>query len=342
MTDSSTPLTNEVPGVLNEDEAPELSESSTAKDIEAATERVERAKEISKEKFMVALKKVLVLAIDGYPRALRSTLSKRNELLRLHGGDQDSAAEDIKAQAADVKEETKTWLIGCVPFVGLPAKVLYPAWRALRRVALLAGTFGLDLDADVTRAKILHAFAGLRGAALGEFALEAAVQLVWSTFAGPAAFLPVGVLASKVANVEGIVMTSVGRETFAEDRRPVTPEEYEQELDAEPTSEDYLGLCRDSALYGLLIGKQAGDLALAIARDRERRGATAKAALSAASAGAKTAVSGAKSAAGTAVVLGKGAVAAAPGAAEKVEDKVKDGLMKGLALGKAVVGGAKK
>merc|ERR1712216_323083 len=107
-------------------------------------------------------------------------------------------------------------------------------------------------------------------------------------------------------------MGIIGHETFTDGRRSVPPEEYEQELDPEPTRDDYLALAKDTTAYGLMRGRGLGERAIDIAKDKDRREAAASAAYTA---GASAAVS----AAGTAMVMSKGAVAAAtaPGAADK-------------------------
>jgi len=340
--DVQPPMAQEIPDDVGP--TPDDSALDTDRDIEAAVQKVENAKQISKEAFTKGLRRLLNLSIEGYPRALRSTMGRRNAILREHAGNQDNAVDDVKAQAGALTEEGKTWLLGVVPYVGLPAKVLYPTWRALRRCCLLAAIYGFDLNEEDTRAKILQVFCGMRAVPLGEFALESAVQMVWTMIAGPVAgFVPVGVLASKVANVEGHVMGVVGHDTFTEGRRFVPPEEYEQELDPEPTRDDYLGLMKDTSVYALMLGRSAVLRARDVATDEERRGATAVMARDAA-------VSSAGWALENATVVGRGVVAAAtaPDAKEKAmaraaeaADMGKEGLAKGFALGKALVSSKK-
>eukprot|EP00929_Paragymnodinium_shiwhaense_P097105 TRINITY_DN58867_c0_g1_i1.p1 TRINITY_DN58867_c0_g1~~TRINITY_DN58867_c0_g1_i1.p1 ORF type:complete len:372 (-),score=78.82 TRINITY_DN58867_c0_g1_i1:60-1097(-) len=309
-------------------------------ELAAARAKIEGAKKVSKEAFELGLRRLLNLAIAGYPRALRSTQSIRNELLRRHIGNQDAAVDDVKAQAADLKEEGKTWLLGVIPYVGLPASVLYPTWRALRRCCLLAGTYGLPLYEDWARAKVLHVFCGMRAVPIGECALEKAVQMTWTMVAGPAAaFVPVGMLASKVANVEGHVMGVIGHETFTECRTVVGPEEYILELDAEPTREDYMALAKDTSAYALLLGREQAVRCWDIANDKERREATAAMM-------ASGALQAAVFAADTAMVMGKGAVAAAPhvakaapGAAATAAQTVQEGVNRGLVMASSFFGG---
>eukprot|EP00931_Biecheleriopsis_adriatica_P089142 TRINITY_DN63318_c0_g1_i1.p1 TRINITY_DN63318_c0_g1~~TRINITY_DN63318_c0_g1_i1.p1 ORF type:complete len:330 (+),score=88.60 TRINITY_DN63318_c0_g1_i1:37-1026(+) len=314
-------------------------QSEEGRRIQEAKKVIEDGTSISKAVFEQGLQKILNLAIKGYPRAMRSTLAKRNELLRAEGGgqerDQDAAVDKVKSSAAKVSEETKTWVLGLVPYVGLPSKILYPTWCAMRRVCLLAAIYGHPLDEETTKAKILHAFAGMRSVPIAELALEAAVQAVWSTFAGPAAFLPVGVLTSKVANVEGHVMTVVGKEEFAEGRQDVPEAEYQELLDGEPTVEDMLGLARDGIAYGIVRTWALGQDAALAALDARKRDQALAAALDA----GKSGVTLAGGAATKAAVLARGAAAAAPGVAAAAPGAIKGGLEKGLAMGTSVLGG---
>mmetsp|Transcript_19383 Transcript_19383/g.31967 ORF Transcript_19383/g.31967 Transcript_19383/m.31967 type:complete len:329 (-) Transcript_19383:197-1183(-) len=305
------------------------SDDAAADGAEKEPDAAADAQRITKEAFMTGMMKLLNLSINGYPRAIRSTYARVNEQLRNCGGDQDVAVEQVKASAADLTEETKTWFIGLVPYVGFPAKLIYPTWRALRRVCLMAGLYGHDLSAEVTHAKIVHVFAGMRAVPIGECLLETAVQALWVALAGPVAgFLPVGVLASKVANVEGHVMGVIGSETFTEGRQPVPEEVYMEELDAQPTHSDYLALAKDSAIYAAVGAAMTPKYAFDVARDKERRDAALASAKDVGTA-----------AVGAAVTITKGAVAAAPGAAAKVTDMGKEGLTKGLATAKGLLGG---
>lgn len=280
---------------------------------------IEQAKQITKEVFMAGVEKLMQVSIDGYPKALRSTMARRNELLREMNGNQDLAVEKISKMAAALSEEGKTWLLGLVPYVGLPSQLLYPTWTMMRRVCLLAAVYGLDLNTEGTRALIIQTFAGLRAVPAAEYAIEAAVQLVWIAFAGPVAgFLPVGTVVSKVANVEGHVVDAVGRENFKEKGREVPEEEYMEELDPEPTRKDYIDLAKEGtalALYSAWAGAKA---AAAMAQDKGKRQEAVD-----------QAVDQAARLKGTAAAVGTGAVALAgeKGAelAGKVADKAKGG-----------------
>jgi len=285
-----------------------------------ATETLNQAKEISKEAFANGIKKLLDLCIDGYPRALRSTLARRNELLRQVAGSQDEAADKIKAQAANVSEEAKSWLLGLVPYVGLPAAIIYPMWKQLRRVCLLAAVFGLSLKSEDSKARILHAFAGVRAVPAAEFAVESAVQLVWKAFVGPiAGLVPVGTLVSKIANVEGAVVDAIGRDTFSEVRQPVTQAEYGQELDPEPTHADYIALAKEGTAFALYSAWEAGCTGVDVAMDKKRR----------------------EQALAQAIEVSKGAVTIGQGAAVLAMDAGKAGVSKGIEVVGRVTGGSK-
>lgn len=293
---------------------------------EEQLDEVAASKQITWEAFHSGITRLLNLTIEGYPRALRSTFARRNELLRKHLGDQAACVEDVKAQAAAISEEAKTWLLGLVPYVGLPSAILYPTWRLLRRVCLLAGVYGHDLDAEETRAKILHVFGGLRAVPAGEFALEVAVQTVWTALAGPAKIIPVGSFVSKVANVEGTLMGIIGQETFSEGSQLVPEEVYQEILDSEPSPSDYLGLARDTASYAFLSAWATGTDVVTVPFNEERRTAAV----------AKAAEMG-RDAASTARILGVGAVKAAPSIAATGVKLGKEGASRGVELGKGLL-----
>lgn len=303
-----------------------------------AVQLYENAKEITQEMFMTGVMKLLSLAVQGYPRALRSTLSRRNEMLRNCTGDQDRAVEDVKAQAAKISEEAKTWLLGAVPFIGLPTSIAYPTWKLLRRACLFAGIYGHDVDSEETRAKIVHVFGGMRAVPATEFAIEFAVQSVWASFVGPIAkVVPVGLLVSKVANIEGAVLGALGQETFSEGRRVVPEEEYNELLDAPPTFKDMWALSTDSAMYALISAWHAGEKAVAIARDGERRASASDQAFAAAKQGAALAQAAVVAAPGVA----RAAVSAAPGAAAEVQKQAAKGLTTAMSFGQNLIGGKK-
>lgn len=240
--------------------------------IDEDVQALEKTKEITKEAFLEGMLKLVNLSIEGYPRAVRSIMAKRNELLRKYMGDAEKAKDSVQAAAAKIKEEAKTWMLGLVPFIGLPATVIWPTWKMLRRVCLMAGIYGHDVMDKDTKAKIISVFGGLRSVPAGEYALETAVQMTWTVIAGPVAgVIPVGVLVGKVSNFEGHLTSHLAKETFTEGQTAVPPEVYNQELDLEPTTGDYMALAKDAGGYALISAWEGGKGALEIAWDEERR-----------------------------------------------------------------------
>jgi len=309
--------------------------TSTAGNSEQAlkdAEALENQKQLSKEAFKKGMMKLLNLAIEGYPRAVRSTIARRNELLRETEGDQQKAEEIIKARAAAIKEEMKTWIIGLVPLVGFPATLLWPTWTLLRRVCNFAAVYGQDIYQEEVRAKIIHVFGGLRAVPATEFALEGALQLVWIAMAGPAAaIIPMGTIVGKVSNVEGHLMIALARETFEEGKCEVPKEVYEEKLDDEPTWKDYQDLAKDGTQYALVQVWATGEQAYQVALDPVKRDEMMKA--------AKAQLLNAQS-------VGRGAVAAAPDAAaaalEQAKITAKDVSAKGQELLEGLKGNNKK
>lgn len=307
-----------------------------------SSENIEEAKLIYKEAFVTGLQRVLEVAISGYPKALRSTASRRNELLREFNGDQDAAVEKVSEMASDLREEGKTWVLGLVPYIGLPASILYPTWMALRRICLLAGVYGLDLESEQTQAHVLHVFAGVGSVPTTEWLLEAAAQKVWEMFAGPVAgMLPVGALVSKVANVEGHVVNAVGAKEFDEFRQEVPADVYRQMLDPEPTMKDYLELAKQGSSAALYAAYHARHhLMTEQARENARGSAVA-----AGTAVAQKAAAVGKVTAAAAADLGKAATDAATSKALETGAKAKGSLLgAGQALADkatALSGGAK-
>jgi hypothetical protein len=75
---------------------------------------------------------------------------------------------------------------------------------------------------------------------------------------------------SKVANVEGHLVDVVGRDNFEEKGRKVPEAEYMEELDPEPTRDDYIELAKEgtaAALYSAWAGAKS---AAAIAQDKDQ------------------------------------------------------------------------
>ena len=141
-----------------------------------------------------------------------------------------------------------------------------------------------------------------------------------------AAFVPVGALASKLVNVEGHVVGVVGKETFLEGSQLVPPEVYMQELDPEPTHQDYLSLAQDGAYVALGKALGAGFTARDVLLDDQRRQEAIDKAIAAAG-----------EAKGKAVVLTKGAVAAAPGVASQAAAQAPEAAAKAMEKGKSMM-----
>jgi len=225
--------------------APTELKPAETESTEPAVASGDRAADVAQEAFQNAAKSLLLIAIDGYPRAIRSTLARRNELLRKHCGDAELAAEEALGTAGGFTEEAKQFLLCLVPYIGIPTSVVYPLWKDLRLVCLVAGVFGHDLqDADV-QVRVMYAASGITGGAvLGAKALEKAVQMLWAKVAGPARkVIPVGKVVSGLADIEGKVREAA----FAEFRGGpgVTQFEYLLELDPPPTLADFAQLLKD-------------------------------------------------------------------------------------------------
>lgn len=284
--------------------------SATSNGEATAIVEVEQAKQITKDAFNAGMKKLLILAIDGYPKALRSTLARRNAELRQTNGDQDAACEVVKARAAAMSEEGKTWLLGLVPFIGFPAQLLYPTWMIMRRVCLLAAIYGLDLSSEDTRGRILHVFAGLRAVPAVECGMEMAVQAVWVALVGPVAgIVPVGTLVTKVTNVEGHVVDAMGRETFSEMQRKVPEAEYAAELDPEPTLNDYLDLAKQGTAFALYSAMKAPGKVVSTMADKDKRTEAMGQATDVARQSVDTGIKVGTAAANVGMAVGAGAVA---------------------------------
>lgn len=217
---------------------------------------VEGSKEVAKENFEKGLKLLLNLAIDGHPKALRSIAAVRNKRLREFQGDQDAAAESVKENTKSWAEEGREFLLGLIPGVGLPAALIYPMWKNLRRMCLTAAIFGLNMADEKVRAKILYAFIGMSSVEPAEMAIGFAVQAVWKKLAGPVAGLvPVGTLVGGLANVEDTVYTHGHiKEALSDGRRKIPESEYMQELDPEITAADYAELVKQGGIKAAEMG----------------------------------------------------------------------------------------
>ena len=134
---------------------------------------------ITNEAFVGGLRHLLDLAAEGYPRGVRSTLGRRNALLRDRGGDADAAAA-AAATASTLADDAFDTIVALVPYFGLPAGVAAPLWRKLRASLLLAAVRGHDVAAPETRARALGRVAGLRASEAASAGVEMAAQaVVW-------------------------------------------------------------------------------------------------------------------------------------------------------------------
>ena len=186
---------------------------------------------VGKEAFVHGIQRVLELAIHGFPRALRSTLSRRNALLREHEGDVEAAV--AASMATTPSDQVKEFLLSMVPYVGMPATIIVPMWRACG-LCLLSSVRGPTSWRGRQRVRLLYAFGGVNVANAGEAALGAAAQAVWTKLAGPLAgtVVPVGALVQSLAEC-AVAAQQAGLVDFADGARAVPRDEYADELDAE-------------------------------------------------------------------------------------------------------------
>ncbi|CAE7385978.1 unnamed protein product [Symbiodinium pilosum] len=170
-----------------------------------------------------------------------AALVTRNAALRCHGGDAEKAATD--AFAEDSTEELQERLLRLVPVVGLPASVLYPLWRLLRRTCLVASLFGHDLQQEAVLAQVLAAAGGLGSVPAAERRVETMAKALWQQMAGRwAKALPVASLITQILDLQG-----KGEQLVIQlFREGPGVQDFSRELDAEPTLADVLQLLRDT------------------------------------------------------------------------------------------------
>jgi len=207
--------------------------------------------DLSRQTFEVAAAALVPIAANGYPRALRSTLAIRNEMLRKHRGDPFAAVSEVMAQDENLVEEAKEFLLVLVPYVGIPAGAVYPLWKQLRRACLVAALFGHDLQDPGVQTRILYAVAGTRaGASLAKAGLQKAAEVLWQIFARKAGLskvakmVPVGKVLTAFAELEGKSNQCMVEE-FEGGGADVAEAAYGAVLDAEPTSADFVDLLRE-------------------------------------------------------------------------------------------------
>ncbi|CAJ1356174.1 unnamed protein product [Effrenium voratum] len=214
--------------------------------------------ELAQEVFLHATQALLLLAANGYPRAVRSTAARRNAELRRARGDQEAAAQ--LALEEDTTEEVKEFLLRLVPYFGLPAAVVYPLWKLLRKICLVASIFGHDLQQEAVQAAVLLAAAGLHSAEAAQPRLEKALQALWKRLArGAVRAVPVGTVLGALVDLQG----QAGELILAHFRKGSKQQDYSAPLDPEPTLADFLQMLQQT-------GRQTLEAAAAAASGKEQ------------------------------------------------------------------------
>lgn len=206
--------------------------------------------EAGQEVFVLAVKALMAVAINGYPRTIRSTAARSNQLLRQHGGDAQAAAEAAADTQETYLEEAREYLLRLIPYIGMPASVFYPLWKHLRTLCVVAAVFGHDLHDDMVQARVMYATAGLRSVPRLEGTLEKAVEALWRKLAASfAKKVPVGQIVSKAVDMESHALAAF-IDVFS-DGPGVAGKQYLEELDPVPDAADFLQLLRDTGIQTL-------------------------------------------------------------------------------------------
>lgn len=209
---------------------------------DAPLSAAEKAEEVSKETFEQVATILLNLAIDGHPRAMRSIYAKRNQVLRDFDGDQEAAVTSIMEFVPPdktMKEQMAHSLVRMMPGINISVRVVYPMWIQLRNTCLLAAVLGYDMTEEETHSQVIQAFAGVKSAIGLEAGLSTALQLAWTTLAGPvAALIPVGTLVGEMTDIASKGKAEVLSKLRDGKTGPVGPDIYSEELDPEPTMEE--------------------------------------------------------------------------------------------------------
>ncbi|CAK0869753.1 unnamed protein product, partial [Prorocentrum cordatum] len=206
------------------------------------------------EAFEAAAAALVPIAGSGYPAAIRSTLSVRNELLRKHLGNVEAAVREALDKEAEFAAEARCFLLVLVPDVGIPAAVAYSLWRQLRVACLLASLHGHDLRSPAVQARVLCAACG--------------AQALWGQVArrvpGARALgaLPVVGVVLALGQIRDMGADGMVRE-FQGGRAYLPPSAYSAELDPEPSLEGLLDLVREVGGQTLA---QVADRGAALAR----------------------------------------------------------------------------
>lgn len=218
-------------------------------------EEVNSANEVDEKQFSESLTSLVKVAATGYPKALRSTYAKRNELLRKHKGDMEAAAAEVKGKGNSLSTEVKDMMLSLIPYVGLPVSVLKPMWRELRRGCLIAAVYGHDLSKEETQARVLMTLGVAQGGEkMKEKSLELAIKFFWSALCKKCGFglarkLPVGKLVAVLDFEEKARQAMVVE--FQKDQVQLDESAYVDELDPRPTNKEFLELLKDKGELSL-------------------------------------------------------------------------------------------
>mmetsp|Transcript_93404 Transcript_93404/g.166158 ORF Transcript_93404/g.166158 Transcript_93404/m.166158 type:complete len:260 (-) Transcript_93404:32-811(-) len=206
--------------------------------------------QLGQESFLFGVQALLLLAIDGYPRAIRSTRARRNELLRLYNGNARSSVEAAVDSQDDFLTEARDFLIQLVPSVGMPVSILYPLWKNLRMLLLVAGLFGHNLEGEEVKTHVICASVGLQSVPKAENTIEKALEVLWRRLAGSIAKLvPASHIILQVLDLESRAITSF-IDHFS-DGPGVSETEYLQELDPDVGLKEFLELLREIGAQSL-------------------------------------------------------------------------------------------
>lgn len=221
---------------------------------------------MAEQAFLKVAKQLVLLAVDGYPKALQSSISKRNKLLVKTNGDPEAAIQKVLNPSMDksLQEEVKEFLLVLIPYVGVPAAIIYPLWKQLRRACVIASIYGHDLQSESVQSRILYDVAGVKAGSVAAIkVLEKAAQGLWVALAGPKAkIIPVGKICSSLADIEGKA-NKVMVDDFRQGAKEVTEEEYTAEIDEEPTLQEMAAVLKEK-------GQQTWDQVISAAQQNEK------------------------------------------------------------------------
>jgi len=215
------------------------------------------ANQVSKLAFENTISSLVLVAGNGYPRALRSTLAIRNELLRRHHGDVEAAAQEVVNDSPTFIAEARQYLMVLVPEIGIPAMIVIALWSQLRKACLVAALFGHDLTNPDVQVRILYASAGSKvGASIAKAGLVKATEFLWAKVVAKAGLgsmahmVPATAIVLALADIQDRVDQGVIEE-FREGRRYLLESHYRPVLDAEPSFLDFMDLIREIGTQSL-------------------------------------------------------------------------------------------